>query len=212
MKIILIRHGETYANVLYDTKDRILIGALESPITELTDQGKLQAVKTKEIIKELLIDEIHVSDLYRAQQTASIIFPERTVHTTKLLRERSLGSDEGKRVDDVFQEESAWFYHVDLDSDSLEECLTKKVPDGENYCMVIERCRSFLDQFDFHQDKTIAVVAHFHLIRCMIYTLLKKQPDMDMFQLMIPNAEPLIFEYHANKFHQVNLDSCLKNK
>jgi|GEM_PF-6524434 len=33
MKLILIRHGETHANVLYDTDERILIGALDNELT-----------------------------------------------------------------------------------------------------------------------------------------------------------------------------------
>ena len=39
MRFILIRHGETYANALYNTNKRILIGALDQPVSQLNDVG-----------------------------------------------------------------------------------------------------------------------------------------------------------------------------
>lgn len=203
MKFILIRHGETYANSLYNTEERILIGAHDAPVTYLNDTGKAQAASTHSILKDTQVDDIYVSDLTRTKQTASIVFPQRTFHYTPLLRERSLGSDQGKRASDIFQNEDAWNYHVDLEKDTLEQRLTKRVPDGENYLMVIDRCRTFLNQFNFNEKKTVAIVAHFHFIRCLIYVLLSKTPDLLMFELMIPNAEPIVFEYDGNQFHWV---------
>lgn len=202
MQLILIRHGETYANVLYDTQERILIGALESNLTQLNERGRLQALKTKQAIEQLHIDEIYCSDLGRTKETASIIFPNREIQFTQLLRERSLGSDEGKRAADLFKHEDAWKHHVNLEKDSFEERLTKRVPDGENYIMVMERCRKFLQTLHISEDTTIAVVAHFHLIRCMIAVLTHREDDPSMFDWMIPNAVPLFFQGNEQGFHQ----------
>ena len=203
MKFILIRHGETYANVLYETDDRILIGALDNELTQLNEKGKQQAIKTKSQLEHLQIDEIYCSDLGRTKETASIIFPEREIHYTALLRERSLGSDEGKRVKDLFVNEDAWKFHVNSETDNLEQRLSKRVFDGENYLMVMDRCRQFLNQFDCSKDKTIAVVAHFHLIRCMIYVLTQIEYSLSMFDLIIPNAQPLIFSNENGIFQQI---------
>ncbi len=205
MQLILIRHGETYANVLYNTEDRILIGALDSNLTQLNETGRFQALQTKQRIQHLHIDEIYCSDLGRTKETAFIIFPDREIQFTELLRERSLGSDEGKRAVDLFQNETAWNYHVNLDQDSFETRLTKRVPDGENYLMVMERCRKFLHKLNFAEDKTIVIVAHFHLIRCMIAVLTHRENDETMFEWMIPNASPILFQGNEHGFQQISV-------
>ena len=203
MKFIFIRHGETYANVLYNTEDRILIGALDNELTQLNDKGRQQALNAKLQLQNMHIDEIYCSDLSRTKETASIIFPNQKIYYTALLRERSLGSDEGKRVKDLFVDNDIWKYHVNIDTDSLDERLSKRVPDGENYLMAMDRCKDFLKQFDLNENRTIAVVAHFHLIRCMIYVLTQIPFDLTMFDLMIPNAQPIIYSNEQGSFQQI---------
>ena len=200
MKFILIRHGETYANALYNTDKRILIGALDEPVSQLNEVGIQQANETKIILENYKVDEVYSSDLGRTRQTASIIFNDKDIHYTSLLRERSLGSDEGKLVDEVFSRDEVWKYHVNTEEDSIEECLTKKVIDGESYTEVMNRCKKFLSQFNMNEDKTIAVVAHFHLFRCFIYVLLNKEPDREMMRMLIPNAYPIVYTYINNTF------------
>ena len=203
MKLILIRHGETHANVLYDTDERILIGALDNELTQLNETGRKQAYEAQRMLQGISIDEIYCSDLGRTLETASIIFPKRQIHATALLRERSLGSDEGKKAKELFLDEKIWKYHVNSELDSLDERLSKRVLDGENYLMVMERCRQFLSQFNMEEEKTIAVVSHFHLLRCMIYVITQLEFNLSMFDLMIPNAKPLIFDYASGVFHQI---------
>lgn len=205
MRIILIRHGETYANELFNSDKRLLIGALDSEVAQLNDTGRKQAIEARKQLENIQIDEIYSSDLGRTKETTSIIFPNRHYKTTPLLRERSLGSDEGKKASEVFKDETVWERHVNTEIDSIEECMSKKVSDGENYQDVFNRCEYFLKQFDFNEDKTIVIVAHFHFIRCMIYTLLNKKPDRALFQMMIENATPIIFDYHNDKFTCVDI-------
>ena len=203
MRIILIRHGETYANTLFGTDEQILIGALDAPISQLNEVGKQQAIQAGDKIKHLIVDEIYSSDLGRTIETTSLVFPNRTFETTHLLRERSLGSDEGLKASEVFAREDAMKHYVDSDNDSVEDCMNKRVDDGESYQMVCDRLREFLSQFDYTEDKTVACIAHFHTIRCMTYVLLDKEPDTDIAKLMIPNATPIFFEYKDGKFNQV---------
>ena len=202
MKFIIIRHGETFANALFNTNDRILIGALDAPISQLNETGIQQAMNTKEQLLNVHVDTIYCSDLGRTKQTADIIFNRDDIIYTPLLRERSLGSDQGKRMDDVFSKDDVWKYHVNSELDPIEDCLSKKVIDGESYNDVIDRCNTFLKQFDFNENKTIAVVAHFHFIRCFIYQLLKKEPDRELFTMMIPNSSPIVFTYQNGEFIQ----------
>ena len=206
MRIYLIRHGETHANVLFNTPERLMIGALESPLTQLNDTGRQQAQETRRYFENVTVDRVISSDLGRTKETSSIIFPNHDVEFTPLLRERSLGSDEGKRTDLLFVHPEMQKHHVFTDIDPLDVCLSKRVPDGENYLMVMDRCREVLSQLDFSEDKTVALVAHFHTLRCMRYVLLNKEPDMEMFHLMIPNAKPALFEYQGNSFVEIPLD------
>lgn len=203
MKVILIRHGETYANDLFHTEDRILIGALDTKIAQLNEKGRQQAIEARKQLENIHIDEIYSSDLGRTIETTSLVFPNREFKTTSLLRERTLGSDEGLTFKEVFSREDVWNYHVNSDEDSIEECMTKKVIDGECFQEVLDRCNDFLNQFDFNENKTIAIVGHFHLFRFMIYALLDKKPDKELFKMMIPNATPIIFEYENGKFTHV---------
>ena len=206
MRIYLIRHGETHANVLFNTPDRMMIGALESPLTQLNETGRQQALQTRQYFEGVHVDQVISSDLGRTRETSSILFPDHDVQYTSLLRERSLGSDEGKRTELLFLHPEMQQYHVFPETDSLEVCLSKRVPDGENYLMVMDRCRKVLSQFDFSEEKTVALVAHFHTIRCMRYVLLNKKPDKELFNLMIPNAKPALFEYQKGSFVEIQLD------
>ncbi len=203
MRIILIRHGETYANDLFNSEDRILIGALDTEIAQLNEKGKQQAIEARKQLDNIQVDEIYSSDLGRTKETASLVFPNREFKTTPLLRERTLGSDEGLTFKEVFSREGVWKVHVNTELDSVEDCMTKKVVDGECFQEVLERCTKFLSQFDFNENKTIAIVGHFHLFRFMIYALLNKQPDKELFKMMIPNASPITFEYKNKKFTHV---------
>ena len=203
MRIILIRHGETYANTLYGTPDQILIGALDTEIAQLNEKGKQQAIDAGKKLENIQVDEIYSSDLGRTKETTSLVFPNREFKTTPLLRERSLGSDEGLTFKEVFSREGVWEVHVDSDVDTVEQCMTKKVADGESFQEVLDRCTKFLSQFDFNENKTVAFIGHFHLFRFMIYALLEKQPDKELFKMMIPNATPILFEYKNGKFTHV---------
>jgi len=68
MRFILIRHGETYANALYNTNKRILIGALDQSVSQLNDVGIQQAKETKVLLENYIIDEVYSSDLGRTKK------------------------------------------------------------------------------------------------------------------------------------------------
>jgi broad specificity phosphatase PhoE len=95
--LYFVRHGETEWNV-----KKINQGQSESFLTEI---GIKQVKETGEKFKDIEFDAIFSSDLSRAIKTAEIIKLEREIpiQTSKLLRERSHGSFEGKHSD-VFRE------------------------------------------------------------------------------------------------------------
>ena len=95
--LYLVRHGETEWNLKNITQ-----GQTNSLLTE---KGIEQAKATSEKLKDIHFDAIFSSDLTRTQKTAEIIKLDRDiiVQTSKLLRERSYGSFEGKHSDEFKQ-------------------------------------------------------------------------------------------------------------
>ncbi|HUC88675.1 MAG TPA: histidine phosphatase family protein [Candidatus Paceibacterota bacterium] len=91
--LYLVRHGETEWNV-----KKINQGQSESYLTE---NGIEQAKETAERLRDIKFDAIFSSDLDRTYKTAEIIKLDRDIiiQTSKLLRERSYGSFEGKHAD-----------------------------------------------------------------------------------------------------------------
>lgn len=72
MRIVIIRHGQTVANVINDEGTALYAGTLNNELTSLTEQGKNQAsvLAENDIIKS--IEKVYSSDLIRAIQTAKL--------------------------------------------------------------------------------------------------------------------------------------------
>lgn len=204
MRIILIRHGETYSNTLFNTDKQFLIGALDNELTQLNEKGKLQAKKAKEKLECLgllnSVDKIYSSDITRAIDTAKIIFDNQEIVQDCRLRERSHGFLEGVLMREINENPLYSQMMVSFEKDPVETCLNKKVTDGESYNDVIVRCKDFLSELDFEEKSTIAIVSHFHTLRVLVYLLQGKEFDFDFSQLMIENSNPMIAEYKKGQF------------
>ena len=200
MKIILIRHGETYSNTLFGTDEQILIGALDNELTKLNDEGKKQAEKARDILGSLIeeVDEIYSSDLVRTRQTTEIVFEGRAYKVDQRIRERSLGILEGMKVNEV--KKQLELNNCLPDDSEMETFFLRKHESGENYVDVYNRCKDFMKQFNYDSDKTICIVSHFHTIRCLLYVLMNKSFDEEFNSLLIKNATPYILEYKNGKF------------
>ena len=207
MRFILVRHGETYSNTLFGTPKQMLIGALDNELTKLNEVGMKQAEQASHIVKEYIeekIDEIYVSDLTRTIQTADIVFEGSTYIKDARLRERSLGVLEGMLLSEVVENEELNATLPDSRYDDLEACMYKKHESGESYEDVVKRLEDFLSMFDYKEDKTVACVSHFHTIRILIYLLVKKPFDMKLFDMMLKNSEPYVFDYKDGRFELVS--------
>ncbi|OEU15045.1 phosphoglycerate mutase-like protein [Fragilariopsis cylindrus CCMP1102] len=97
-RVYIIRHGETNWNV----KGKIQGGGFDIPLNE---NGKLQALKAAEFLKDVPFDLIASSSLSRAKETADIIYTHQVAHynnarmTTKSITTKStmcLISDDSK--------------------------------------------------------------------------------------------------------------------
>lgn len=87
MNIYVVRHGQTEWN-----KKGILLGSTDKP---LNNEGKKQAGKLREKLKQVEFDYVISSDLKRALETAQIIDDNKNVIINSSLRERNYGKIEG---------------------------------------------------------------------------------------------------------------------
>ena len=90
MKLLIIRHGETYDNVL-----KRIQGQTHG---ELTERGKQQAEALAERLLEEKIDRVYSSDLGRVKQTLVPLLARREIDVSYVpeLRERRFGVFEGR--------------------------------------------------------------------------------------------------------------------
>ena len=128
MKITLIRHGESIANVGHFINDD------PSKVVGLTDNGKVQAEALALKLREEAYTLAYASEFPRAQQTAAILlqYQSCTLQIDARLNERKSGMD-GLPV------------HTFNDQVKLDP-LHFKTSNGESFIEQMERMRSFLDE------------------------------------------------------------------
>jgi len=97
-ELILIRHGETKWNKLKKYQGHMDI--------ELNDWGRKQSEEAAKELANLEVDYFASSDLKRAKETAEIIaaFHDNNVSEYKELREMNFGDWEGKRFQEIQNE------------------------------------------------------------------------------------------------------------
>jgi probable phosphoglycerate mutase len=147
--LILVRHGETPANI-----DGVWHGSIDSALTE---RGQQQAMRVAKHVGETYTDAtaIYTSDLQRARLTADAIGTA-LGHESRLdpaLREYDLGSWEGKTFSELHEVHDFWHY-IKLDPDFAPH-------GGESPRCVADRFTRALRQIaDDHPGERVIVVAH----------------------------------------------------
>ena len=143
MKIILIRHGESEANIAHRINDN------PARIVNLTERGRVQAETAADSLRTMRFTHAYASEFLRAQQTAEILLRS---HACQLsidarLNERRSGMD-GLPV-------NAFNDLVRPDP------LRIKPAQGESFLEQMERLRSFMDEIAVHNpDGSILAVSH----------------------------------------------------
>lgn len=155
-RLILVRHGETYASV-----DRRFAGSTD---VELTEHGHDQARAVAKRLRPVRIDALYVSPLRRCVQTA-----EAVTETTGLkpriaeaIRECDFGAWEGLSAMEV----------IERDGERFQEWLTDDThepPDGESWGSVSRRVWSWWEEVsERYKDRTVLAVTHGGPILCML--------------------------------------------
>lgn len=189
MPLYFVRHGESGAN-----EQNRFAGRLDSPLTALgTSQAEQAADRVAALVAAgVRIDEVHMSTLRRARETAWTIIdrlPEPPTWTTteEALVERDFGSYSGRNKSLVKKSIGFAGYTEAFHSP------TGMPPGGESWQAMYDRVAAY------HRDvllpasragRTVLVVAHKYIVE--VFALVVADADPSSYRdLKIPNARPL---------------------
>ncbi len=163
MKFILVRHGETVANI-----EKVYSGWSNY---DLTEKGKLQIKILAEELKTYNVDVIYTSPLGRTMETATEIakITEKEIVIDDNLREINFGVFDGKTAKQI--EET---YPVEWDN-WIKDYECYKIPEGECLKDMLNRVKGFMDSIK-NKDGTCIIVSHAGVIQSIVTYLL----DLDL--------------------------------
>jgi broad specificity phosphatase PhoE len=197
MKLIIVRHGETYENAA-----KIVQGHLNSQLNEL---GQEQAKKVALRLKNEKIDFCYSSDLSRCVDTAEEIVNYHSglgIVVSQELREQAKGKFTGKTREErnaAQKEMGIPYYAWDFDG-------------GETLFQVSERVVNFMESLlDKHEDKTVLVVTHGGPITTYLLHLQNIPIESDEY-ISIKNTSITEINYQNETFEltTINCDQHLK--
>lgn len=161
VKIIIVRHGETYSN-----QKGTYLGWTD---IDLNQTGVEQAHEAKEKLKKEKIDIIYSSPLKRAIRTAEIINENHNLDIlmSAKIKERNFG-----KWDDLTYKEVTAKYPDEFAA-WTSDWINYKIEHGESAIESYQRVCNFTDDvLSRHIDKTVLIVAHSGSIRYMLAHLL----------------------------------------
>ena len=188
MKIILVRHGLTEANMK-------MVYSIDE--TKLEQSGLYILDRTKELLKNYQIDEVYTSNLYRAKETADYL-GYKDYKSDGRLNEMNFGDFKGRSLVDVRENEKEFFIKEKSDYFGL------KYPNGESRLDVIKRVGDFLEEKS-KEDKTILIISHGIAIRSSLFWILKDLDNWPSF--WIDNGSLTVYKIEDGKrlIESVNL-------
>lgn len=188
MKMFVVRHGESVANVhnVYAGQGNV----------QLTEKGKKQAEKIRTALEHVRFDKVYSSDLSRAVETQRIVLPDWDGEQTALLREYDVGSLEGQNIIGASQRRSSEFnLHMGYSYFG-----------GEDSSMVQKRVRMFLEKLEKSPCENVAVFSHGGFMLCMLSVILNTAFDRDV--VCCQNCCINVFEFDGDKW-QLCAWNCL---
>ncbi len=176
-RVILVRHGQSTYNI-----EHRIQGRLDASV--LTETGQNTARQVGKALQNLKFDAIYSSPLQRAKQTAEIIHScldsPPPVQTKENLREIDLPLWAGMLREEVIEkypeDYSLWKKHPH------ELCMEVSTPEGQikhfPVLSLFEQAHQFWPEIlTNNTHKTVLVVAHNGINRCLISTALGIQPS-----------------------------------
>ncbi|MGB3367277.1 MAG: histidine phosphatase family protein [Acidaminobacteraceae bacterium] len=206
MKLYLVRHGESEANM-----QGIYSGFLD---TKLTKKGERQARECYELLKHITFDKVICSDLQRAYKTACIVsaISEEKIIVREGLREMNFGNWEGLSHKQILESDKEYYEKW------MEDYYKLTTPEGESLNTFYERVNSEFDiikkeylfkisdgtppslrKGEKEKEKNILVVSHSGVIRA----LLSKEILASMegyWKFAIDNCSVTVIEYDEKEY------------
>lgn len=180
MKLFLVRHGQTTANV-----DKIYAGQTDVKLTEL---GRQQARDIAPILAPFHFDKVYSSDLSRAIDTQMLALPGVVGEQTPLLREYDVGALVGRKFAEVRQ----------MDGPRIGRTRDYSVYGGENAPMVADRIRKFLKILEEDPCENVAAFAHNGIMNTMLGIVL--DADYDRSSVQSNNCAIHVFEFNGERW------------
>ncbi len=185
-RLLLIRHGETTANV---------VGLLHKKGSgeKLNERGRRQAEQLTSSCLENHVGKIFTSPEIRALETAEIIakgLGQQKVQIVDELGERNFGEWEEKSWKEVEQS---------LCNMSLDERYTFVPPEGESWQQMERRMQGVISSIVQENYMCVAIITHEGSLRALV-PILEKLPREMSLQYHFDNASITIFDYQDGKF------------
>lgn len=172
MKLFLIRHGESTANV-----ERRFAGQTDSPLTPL---GIEQAVAIRDVLGDIPFEKVYSSDLSRAHDTQKNALPGMEAQLTPLLREYDVGTWSGKLVADAMQAvKGGRINYADYG--------------GEDFEMVAKRVADFFAMLEADPHEYVAAFSHGGFVMNAVQYVLGVSLERGKFSA--DNCAIQVFEY-----------------
>lgn len=164
VSVTLLRHGITKAN-----EQKKYLGWGDPPLSA----NGIKHLKTCKEKQYPIPDVLLSSDLQRCVQTASILFPNVPIQTTKLFREYHFGSWDGFRYEDLKTSPEYCGWLVDQKRYSP--------PNGETFQQFAERIhlgwKQLVELFAKEEVKNITLITHGGPIRLLLMSYTKEKKD-----------------------------------
>ncbi len=177
MKLYMIRHGESEANLYHRHAGWQQVS--------LTEKGVAQAKNVGAYLRNIHFDKIYASDLIRAMQTAEHALPGCEYETDSNLREMAVGTLAGH----TREEWTAIYGESYLKARATVDYTAYG---GENREMLTARARRFLEKVAKEDFDTVAVFTHAGLIRMVLEVALECR--IEPIWVDQPNCMVAVFE------------------
>lgn len=195
--LVLLRHGQTDMNLinLGPPEGHVITGQYD---VRLNDKGRSQAKEAGlnlASMKCMRFRKVVTSDSQRTKETARLLIyslgytPD--VQDSAVLRERSAGVFDGKRLRDLEARYPDYFGNGKYNRWRAD--FIQKAPGGENFTDVTNRIRPYFENLLRCEQGDILVVSHIRVICCTLGWLLKL-PNEVTTALKIPHCVPIIIE------------------
>jgi 2,3-bisphosphoglycerate-dependent phosphoglycerate mutase len=185
--LVCIRHGQSLWN-----KENKFTGWVD---IELSEQGKEEAKKAADLLKEIKFDIVYTSVLKRAINTANIILENNNsdpeIIRDKALNERHYGDLQGLNKAEVGEKVGAEQLHVwrrsyDVappEGESLKDTLERVIPYFESEILPIIKA-----------GKSVLISAHGNSLRALAMYLENISKE-DISDINIPTGQPYIYKF-----------------